>query len=131
MSVLADVASRLVAAGLVTAVGTDVFLTRNAVIVSGAGPFLSMVEVPGSQTVRQDGTYPEPVFQVTARAIKASEARTLAIAVYNNLHLQSARNVTINGTFYLWIEPEQPPFEMPADDASRARYSFNVRVMQR
>lgn len=129
MSLLEDVASRLVTAGLVSAVGTDVFLTRNARIADGVGPYLSLVETSGVQTLRHDGLYPEPKIQVTARATKASLARGLAEAVYTNL--QTARNITLNSTYYLWIEPEQPPFELPVDDASRARYAFNVRVMHR
>ena len=130
MSLLNDVATRLIANNVVTAVGTDLFLTRNTKLPVGDGPYLSLVELPGSgPDYVHDGVYPNPKFQVVARAMRATDARTLAAAVHADL--QTARNITIGSTFYLWILPEGEPFELPADDASRARYAFNVRVMLR
>lgn len=124
-----DIVGMLATAGVVSAIGTDAFVGRNAKLPNGDGPYVSVVELQGGGDEpthdRTDKPYEAPELQVVARAMSASAARAKAAAAKAALRL--ARNTAVNGTFYLWVRTGSL-FELPADDASRARYAFNVSV---
>ena len=123
-----DLASLIVAQGFASEIGVDLFLSRNAKLPTGDGPYVSLVELPGHGVKNtHSSTYPNVMAQLTIRALKNTTARTLAFQAF--AYFNSVDNATVNGTFYQWIRSVQAPYELPADDASRARWAFNVEAM--
>lgn len=123
-----DLASLIVAQGFASEIGVDLFLSRNAKLPTGDGPYVSLVELSGHGVKNtHSSTYPNVTAQLTIRALKNTTARTLAFQVF--AYFNSVDNATVNGTFYQWIRSVQAPYELPADDASRARWAFNVEAM--
>jgi hypothetical protein len=121
-----DCATRLIATSVVTALGTDVSIGGKAQIPEG-DRVISILETGGpghTEVQNRVGAYPNPSAQITARAMKASDAQALALAAIAALNV---RNITINGVFYLWIRPVQSkPFDMGVDEKGRSKWAFNV-----
>lgn len=74
--------------------------------------------------------YEFPYFQVTVRGEPAAEnvhamTELLAEAAYSALF---AQNLSLNGTWYRRIVPQQTPFFFARDDRQRNQFKFNVRV---
>lgn len=94
-----EIVGLLVTAG-VGVFGTNIFASSKANIPSGAGPFLSIVETGGTAPERTQNeigppAYTRPSAQITVRATKYSEARTMARAAYNAL--VGVRNTNVPG----------------------------------
>lgn len=127
MTFLEDIASRLVSAG-VGVVGTTIFMSSKAVIPTGPGPFISLLETGGIAPTRvQNRTSAatlRPSVQVVVRASTYPIARTKAKAAYDAL--DGVFNTTLNGTFYLKITARQEPTDTGLDDAGRPRVTFNL-----
>ncbi|MCR4301792.1 MAG: minor capsid protein [Sulfuricaulis sp.] len=134
MPFLDEVAAKLVADG-VGALGTSIFMSTKAVIPTGAGPYLTLVETGGAgpggfrgtggrtQNVAGVATQ-HPGAQVACRASSYPAARAMAKAAY--LSLDGIWNTTLSGTFYLSLTARQEPTDLGLDEAGRAMVVFNI-----
>jgi hypothetical protein len=124
-----DLANRLIAANIVTALGTDVSVGQKAKIPTGDG-VITIVESGGSGTTerhdRVGDPYENPSALIVARHSKASLAKDQAASAFKLLC--AIRNQEIGGAFYLWIRPVQSPFDLGVDDIGRSRWAFNVNA---
>ena len=114
--------------------GTDLFISRQATIPKGDGPYTSLIEVIGMMPERTHNSvvipaYQHPAAQVLTRALSYPVARARAWALYQIYSGQ--RNVTINGTWYREINVNQEPFDLGHDDTGRVRVAFNVSGVKR
>jgi hypothetical protein len=75
-----------------------------------------------------DPSYEVPRFQMLARAPAIPDARLLAHQVW--VTLQSVRNVTLDGTFYLRLQPLQSPFMIERDNNDRWVAGANFEAMK-
>lgn len=127
-----DVASLLTTAS-VGVLNTNIFLSSQAGIPLGPGPYLSVHETAGFAPERlhtdDDGVlnaaaYERPGAQILVRAKDHAEARAMSRAAYNAL--DGNYNLTINGTWYREIQALQRPFDIGPDDNKRIRMVFNI-----
>lgn len=128
MPFLDEIAAKLVSAGVGT-IGTNILLSSKAVIPTGAGPYLSLIETGGSGSVRtQNNTAIErPTAQISARASSYPVARTMLKTAYDALGgANGLHNVTLSGVFYLSIVPRQQIIDIGLDDPGRAMVAFNI-----
>lgn len=126
MPFLDEIAAKLVA-DAVGVVGSSIFLGSKAVIPTGAGPYLSLVETGGTGPKRvQDSrrSTRRPTAQVLSRATNYQVARAMIEAAY--LSLDGLFNVSLSGTFYQSVTARQEPTDIGLDDAGRARIAFNI-----
>lgn len=133
MAISDDIAARIIALGLGTAVGTDIFIGTKAKVPStpgDAGPYISLVDTGGSGAVRtHDGRYARPSCQISVRARQASTARAKAAALH--AALADKFNVTMGSTYYLSVTAVQEVMDMPADSVGRPRFGFNLDTLTR
>lgn len=127
MSFLDDVAARLVAQGVGT-LGTNIFLSSKAVVPTGNGPYLSLIETGGTGPTRvhnkAGASTLRPTAQVLTRAVSYPAARAMAKAAYDAL--DGVWNTTLSGTFYQKITARQEPTDIGLDGAGRVMVVFNV-----
>ncbi len=128
MSFPVEIKDRLVAQGVGT-FGTNIFIGAKAVIPTGDGPYLSLIETGGSgsaKTQNDTGTQ-RPSMQLVARAITEPLARTMLKAAYDALGgVNGLYNTTISGVFYLSITARNDIAETGLDDPGRTMLSFNI-----
>lgn len=128
MPFLDEIKDRLVAQGVGT-YGSDIFLGSNAVIPTGDGPFLSIIETGGTEPLRTHNGAPvtRPSAQLLARAKSIIVARTKLKLAYDALGgAQGLHNVTLSGTFYQSITPRQEPSDIGKDTDGRPMLVFNI-----
>lgn len=129
MSFLDEVGAKLVASG-VGVLGSSIFLGSKAVIPSGDGPYLTLIETGGSAPTRiQNKTTANtqrPTAQVVSRAKSYSVARSKAKEAYDAL--DGLFNVTLSGTFYQSLTARQEPTDIGLDDVQRPRLAFNIEA---
>lgn len=121
--------------------GTNLFWSSHAKIPAGPGPFTSLIEYAGLQPeiLHQSSSVPAyeyPNAQVFARGENHDATVAKAMALYQLLVQNPTtklpwRNVTINGTYYVWLIVRQSPFDMGPDDVGRLKFGFNVSGMKR
>lgn len=84
-----ELAARLVSEGAATAIGTDIFWGPKAVIPSGAGPYISILDTGGIDPGRIHGQAAAKTeklsAQIVIRADNTTAARTRALAVWRAL----------------------------------------------
>src|SRR5712691_3756634 len=123
MSFLSEMKDTLVAASVGT-FGTNLFIGSSAIIPTGDGPYLSLIETGGSGAARsQNGTpIEQPSAQLSARARQPLAARTMLVAAYvalggaNGLH-----NATLSGVWYLSLTFRQSsPIDVGMNGSGRA-----------
>jgi hypothetical protein len=138
MSVLAEIAQKLVDDGVGTLAATTVngiFYSSKAILPHGDGPFLVLIETggvgpggfrgAGGRTQNQDSvSVQHPTVQVNAIGENEVATRALAKAAYDAL--DGHWNVTLSGTFYLSITARQEPTDTGLDDKGRIRITFNI-----
>lgn len=131
MAMADDVAARIIALSLGTAVGTDIFINGRSKPPStpaSDGPYTSLVDTGGTAAqLRHDGRYPQPSCQVTVRARQASVAKAKAAALH--AALADKFNLTMGSTTYLQVRAVQEVMEMPADSVGRPRFGFNLNAL--
>ena len=129
MSVLDDIAARLVAQGVGTS-GTNIFASSKAVIPTGAGPYLSLGGTGGVAPTRvQNKVTPNtrrPTVQVLVRASTWAAAYAMAEAAF--AALDGIFNTTLSGVFYLSIRARQDITDMGLDASGRIQLVFNLDV---
>jgi hypothetical protein len=86
-----EIVARLVAQG-VGAFGTDIFATKNAIIPTGDGPYLLLIETGGTSPENTHNetvtpAYQRPSIQFTAIAKNPIDAETMVWVVYEALFL--------------------------------------------
>lgn len=132
MSFSDDIAAKLHTASLGT-VGTDIFVNSTAVLPGGKGPYAHIRDTGGPDNVRRHSRvtqpYRRPSCQVMVYATDAATCKARAWAMF--AALTGIRNATVNGAFYLEIEPVgSEPADMGKDGVGRQRFSFNVGSMR-
>jgi hypothetical protein len=130
MSVLDDLASKLVVDGICT-LGGDLFLGSKAVIPSGDGPYTSLNEVGGVAPTRVQNkaaaNTKRPTVQVLVRAKLYNIARDKVAQVYASL--DGVFNTTLNGVFYVKVTARQEPTDMGVDaTGNRVQLVFNLEA---
>lgn len=129
MALLDDMATLLVNAG-VGVVGVSIFSSSSAIIPTGAGPYLTLIENSGVSPTRKQNQAAaatrRPMVQILVRASTYSAALAMAQAAY--LALDGKFNITISGTQYVKITARQDPGDMGLDGAKRAMSGFNLDV---
>lgn len=132
MPFIDEIEAKLVAAS-VGVHGSSIFLGSKAVIPTGDGPYMTLVEtggiaptrihnIPGASTQR-------PTAQIVVRAKAANVARAMAKAAY--LALDGTFNTVIAGTFYQSITARQEPRDLgPEEGTGRAMYAFNIEAQK-
>lgn len=127
MSFLNEIAARLVGAG-VGVIGTNIFMSSHAVIPSGDGPYLTIIESGGSGPTRtqnqSSASTQRPTAQVMVRAANSPTGRAMLKAAYDAL--DGIFNTTLSGTYYLSVMARQEPTDIGQDDAGRAMVAFNI-----
>jgi hypothetical protein len=127
-----DVFARLVAQGVVSALGVDCFMGANAAIPSGDGPYISLISTGGPgplDTHNAVAAYPRASLQVLTRATSSVVARAKAAAAMAALNV---RNVTVGSGYYLWIRPVQSELtDLGVDERKRPRFAFNIETHRR
>lgn len=133
-----DVVAIFVEAGFVSGgpeSARTVFVGAKASLPSGASAFLT-IQVEGGQD--PEGThnltdvpaYVRPAAQVTARAIKYSDAETAAWAAFSAIF--KVRNRFVKGTWWRSVSMKQSePFDLGEDDQGRPRLAFNFDCVKR
>lgn len=130
---LDEIAAYLQAEGLGT-VGTTLFkggVPLDAPMVTVQDALIALTEGPGLPAIRphspRSDTIQQPTLQVIVRGgpFGYAAARLTAEAVYKAL--DGLANVTLSGTFYLWLLALQPPWPLRTDDLNRPHLVFNVR----
>lgn len=114
--------------------GTSLFVSSRAVIPTGDGPYLALIETGGSGPRRTQNAvatpaYVQPGAQVIAFASTEPAAKTMITNAYNVL--VGVSNRLVGSVWYLWIRPLQEPFDMGLDEAGRIRIGFNVIALKR
>lgn len=124
---LDEIAARLVAQNVGT-IGSNIFLGSKALIPSGDGPYLSLVETGGSAPTRVHNVVTahtqRPTAQIAVRAKSYIVARTMAKAAYNAL--DGLFNTTLSGTYYQSITARQEPTDIGLDALERPMIVFNI-----
>lgn len=117
-----DLAAFMVAEGIGTALGTDVFLERRpptpdqCLTVTDTGGF---PPIKGLEDLRR-------TVQVMVRAKGAGTAKALGWTVYRLFSdPPSGCNISVDGSMYL-VTPAQPPVPLGEDDDGRSLYSVNL-----
>lgn len=130
MSILDDLASKLVADGVCT-MSNDLFLGSGAVIPSGDGPFTSLNEVGGVAPTRVQNksaaNTKRPTVQVLVRAKAYNVVRDKAAQVYASL--DGIFNTTLNGNYYIKVTARQEPTDMGKDATGiRTQLVWNLEI---
>lgn len=136
MPFLDEIAARLVAQGvgtLGTGVGlaNSIYCTSKAIIPTGVGPYLTIIETGGSGSAKtQNNTATQrPTASLTARAATYTAARAMLVAAYNALGgANGLYNVVLSGVTYLSIVARQEPTDVGMDDSTRPMIVFNIAV---
>jgi len=128
-----DIGAYLVAEG-VGVLATNIYISSKAPIPPGDGPFLSIIETGGSGPDRTQNSvlqnaYENPSAQILVRGKSYVAARAKLRLAYNAF--VKVRNQTINGTWYLWMRPQQEFIDLGLDETGRARVAFNVFACKR
>src|SRR5262245_12233494 len=133
MAVLEDVGLYLQQNGL-GILGQDIYLGSIPLDPPGGGvqdAVLGLFEVPGLpyDIVHQgfDMAVEQPVVQCRFRGAPFGYQDARNKAQQAIVALGAVSNQTINGTFYLWILPLQPPFGQPSDEWQRPFVLFEAR----
>lgn len=128
MPFLDEIATALQAAGVGT-INTNIFISSKAVVPTGPGPYLVLVETGGSGSAKtQNNTATErPSAQVSVRATSYSAARAMLNLAYVALGGANGRfNETLSGVYYLSITARQNPTDIGLDGAGRAMLAYNI-----
>jgi hypothetical protein len=128
MPLLDEIAARLVAQNVGT-IGGDIFLGSKAVVPTGDGPYLSLLETGGSGSLRShNGTAVQrPTVHILCRAKSYSTARTKLKLAFDALGGDKGlHNITLSGTFYQSVTPRQQPTDIGLDGVARPMIVFNV-----
>lgn len=128
---LTEIANKLIAASVVSAIQTDVFLSRGARIPDGDGPYLSLIDTGGSGPSYTHNRKSNPYCNISIQLVTRAKDATVAWTLCNDAiaELQGIRNTTLGTSFYLWIRPVQSdPMELPLDERRRARFAFNINA---
>jgi hypothetical protein len=124
---LDEIKDRLVALGVGT-YGSNIFLGSKAIIPTGVGPYLSVIETGGSAPTRihnVPGAHTQrPTAQVLVRGSNYLTARTMAKAAY--AALDGIFNTTLSGVFYQKVTARQEPTDIGLDGENRVMISFNI-----
>jgi len=127
VSFLDEIAARLVSQS-VGVTGSNIFLGSKAVIPTGSGPFLSLIETGGTGATRVHNiagpSTQRPTAQVLVRAGSYQAARTMSKAAYDALN--GVWNTTLSGTFYQKITARQEPTDIGLDGSGRVMVVFNI-----
>ena len=131
---LEDLIVLITAAGLGT-YNVDLFKGAKAIIPPGEGPFTTLIATGGATP---EGThnsvdvpaYIRPSCQFVVRADDYDVAEVRAKALYALVF--GIRNQFVNGCWWRQVTMVQSePFDLGADDASRARVAFSIDVIKR
>lgn len=113
--------------------GTTLFEGPDADLPSSttSGPAIISVRETGGSPDQVNHTgerVAQPSFQITCRHARYPTASLLA----HQLHEWCNKaNVVLGGKFWLWIRPEQRPFDRGRDASQRVLITFNVRTAVR
>lgn len=139
MAFAEEVMTLLQTNAVITALGTDGFISEFAQIPVGDGPYVSLVETTSLPPERTQNSapvrggagiaYQRPIGQLVVRAKLPQVARAKAKQAYDVI--ARVRNVEIAGTWYREMSPIQEVRGMGLDSASRARYGFNFFAYKR
>lgn len=121
-------------AGIGLTYGTNVFVGSRAILPTGDGPFVVLIETGGSapegtHNLTDVPAYVQPSAQVVCHALDYLIARDKAQEIYEAFY--AIMNQLVNGTFWRSISPKQEPFDLGLDDAGRARVVFNIECVKR
>lgn len=130
-----DGATVLVDAGvgvLNPASSRTIFITSQAKVPDGDGPYISLTEYSGGVPMwihnRRKPNFEFPSLQVRTRHPDPDVAKALALQAY--YAFCEVVNQTINGTFYLQVVPRQRPFDDGLDNTGRrVQFVFNLMSM--
>ena len=113
--------------------GTSIFVSSRAVLPTGDGPFLVILETGGAPPEHTHNSTSAPAYQRPAAEILAHGATfeatmTMARAAYSALFV---RNTLIGATHYRSITPVGEPGDVGLDKSGRITIAFNVSVIKR
>jgi hypothetical protein len=96
--------------------------------------FLILTETGGFSPIRTQNSvilpaYQQPGAQLVAKAKSVATARARARLAYNML--VGIKNISINGTYYREINPNQEPFDLGLDANGLAQFAFNFYAIKR
>lgn len=129
-----EMAARLEAMGVGTR-GKDIFVSSQAKIPAGDGPYLTLTETGGvapggfrgggGRIHNEAGVHVQsPGAQIAVRASTYEAARAMARAAY--LALDGIWNTTLSGVFYQKVTARQEPTDVGLDSTGRVVVVFNI-----
>ena len=123
MGLADDITDLLVTGGLSSTVHVGELLERPTKAVA-------VTPYAGLQTLRSfNGAVLEQVrIQVRARASDYPTVEDLMSSAHGKL--DGAKDKTINGRLYYWMEALQPPFYIGRDEEERSIFAFNLNVLR-
>lgn len=129
MSFITEVKDRLVGATSLV-FGTNLFIGAGAVLPTGAGPFVTLIETGGTEAARMHNSANQrPSAQVTITAQTYTNAAAMAKTVYDALGgADGLYNVTLGSTGYVYLRARQEPTDVGLDDKSRQQLKFNIEA---
>ena len=109
-------------------IGVNIFLSSQAQIPVGLGPYISLIETGGTGAARMHNSSTErPTLQVLTRGKNPSTTRAMSRAAYNAFGgPDGLHNVTLDNVFYPSLVARQEPSEIGADSNGRGMFSFNL-----
>lgn len=128
MPFLDEVAAALQTAG-VGVIGTSIFVSSKAIVPTGVGPYIVLIETggSGSSKTQNDTATERPTAQISCRAASYLTARAMLKAAYVALGgANGVYNQTLSGVDYLSITARQNPTDIGLDGAGRAMVAFNI-----
>lgn len=129
MAFLNEIAALLIERGVGT-LNVNIFKGSSAVIPTGSGPYLSIINTGGRTSAKtHNGTATQrPSAQIRVRADDYIVAEAMIIGAFNALGGDNGLyNVTLSGVFYLSITARQGPTDMGKEEGTgRAQLVFNI-----
>jgi hypothetical protein len=125
-----DLAAFLESAGHGTRAATSGWAIFHEGLQDGVETQIAVISTPGGPSEGQFGSdalryeFPRAAIWVRAAREDVAGARTKAYAVYKALG--TIQGETVNGTFYHFCRPLQPPFHLKDDGQGRPIFAFTV-----
>ena len=123
---LPDIIAFWVAAGLVTASGTDIFMD---ILPDSPDNCVAVREYPGEVSFINNTA--NRSIQITVRNTSYTTCRTNIIALYNSIYDPEAEVRILDFTATRWgiVKPRQYPFSLGKDKIKRFIFVFNMGIV--
>jgi hypothetical protein len=96
---------------------------------------VAVIPIPGMASVHDlaagPATFTQPFFQIVTRSTPHGFAAAMARAEAAFVALDGLHNLTLGGTFVLWVVALRSPYALRQDDLARHHIIFDIRCAVR